>query len=168
MAALRLRRQAAVHTEVGEVGVGVAEGRQLPVEHTDNLLVVAAEDEIVEPVVAVHQRHSAVIGGQVLLQPVRERIHGCNLVGLGVGVLASPTLQLAGKVVAGSAVVAKAALVDIDGVNGSQYRGHLLVDAAALAVVCSALQCRIPVDIAVEVLHQIKLCPGDTEVAAQM
>ena len=58
-------RQPPLHALIGEVGEGMAERRQLPVEHRDHARRILGEDHVVQPEVAMHQRDPAVVGRHV-------------------------------------------------------------------------------------------------------
>ena len=91
---------------IGEIGERIAERRQLPVQHRDDARRVARDDQVVEPIVAVHQPRRP--GRRdVPRQPVDQPLHLLDLFRFGSAVLLRPALDLARDVVLAFAEIAK-------------------------------------------------------------
>ena len=124
-------RQPPVEHEEGEVGAGVAQRRHLPVDDGGHLVGVVRED-VVEPVVPVHDPRSARLAGA--LHPGREPVG--KLVGRGPlgreGLLhlPAPPADLSGEEPLGSPEVREADLPRIDGVQGGKGVDHPFADRA--------------------------------------
>src|SRR3546814_5230679 len=79
----------------------MAQCGQFPVQQGDGARGIGVEHQVVDAVVAVHQANLAVVGRQMLRQPVDQRIHGGYRFGLGVAVLLAPAGDLPREIVAG-------------------------------------------------------------------
>ncbi len=123
-----------MHALIGEVGEGVAERRQFPVEHRQNLGLAGCEDHVVQPIVAMHQRDTAVIGRHMRLQPGDQPVHVGDRAGFRGAVLAGPAGELAFEIIAGFAEIAEPDRFDIDVVQCGQRGVHGVVDRRALLV----------------------------------
>ena len=104
-----------VDHQQADVGEGVAERADLPVEHGDHVAVVA-DHAVVEPVVAVDDRRRALLGDATPAGARGPRRVG-QLAGLRLLPLAVPPLQLAGDVALPAAEVAQPDRIDVDGVD---------------------------------------------------
>ena len=115
--AVRRAGHAPIHALVGEVGEGVSERRQLPVEHGEEARRIGVENHVVDPPVAVHQRDSTVVDGDIPAEPVDEPLHVVDRCGFARAILLGPALQLPGEVAAGLSVVGKSGRSHVDGVE---------------------------------------------------
>ena len=69
------------HQMIAEIGERIAERRQFPVEHRHDLRLVRRDDEIVEPVVAMHQPRRPA-RRNMRRQPFDQPLHGVDRFGL--------------------------------------------------------------------------------------
>jgi hypothetical protein len=113
----------------------VAECRQLPVEHGADAITVFGEQQVVEPVVAMNQADAAVVRRRIGRQPVDERVHRGDRIGLRGAVLLRPARNLSFEIVARVAEVGEADGVDINGMQLCQHAIHLVVNSCAARVV---------------------------------
>ena len=101
------RRNVPAHAVIGEIGERVAKGRKLPVENREDARLGRMEDQVVHPVVAVHDRR-LLARRNVRRQPVDQTVHRVDTLRLRGVVLLAPAADLAFEVVAGLAVVRQA------------------------------------------------------------
>ena len=163
------RRDVPGHRVVAEVGDRVAERRQLPVQHRQHPRLGRMEDQVVEPVVAMHHRDLRVVArgrGQVRRQPVDQPVHLGNRLGDRGLVLTAPARDLALEVAARAAVVAQADRQRIDPVQRGDHPVHLVVDRAALGR-RHARQRLVPQHPALDMLHQVEGAADHRLVLAQ-
>ena len=66
------------------------------------------EDHVVDPPVAVHQRHAPVVGRDPLAKPVDQPLHVLQPGRLARPILLAPALQLADEIASGLPEVGKA------------------------------------------------------------
>lgn len=154
-------------------------GGQFPVQHRANpgrWRIVArsrtgcgrgdrGKDEVVEPKVAVHQA-TFLVRGDVVWQPGDKLVHRGDRLGLGTEILACPTVDLTGKVVARLAEVGQPHLRRVDPVKLGNGLVHCEVDRAPLRRRHSA-QTLIPVHLPLHKLHHIKRATDHRLVLAQ-
>src|SRR4051794_38381163 len=120
------------------VGEGVAEGAELPVDHGGDL-AARTEDHVVEAVVAVDDGCRALLG-----DPRRERLVDAvdrrQPARLRLLPLTVPAVELAGDVLLLAAEVAEAGRVGVDGMDLDQGVGDALADRSAVTFVGECLR----------------------------
>ena len=140
-AAERSVRDVPGHAVVAEIGQGVAQGRQFPVQHRDDARLVGVEHQVVQAVVAVDDGNHALVarrGRDVRRQPFDQLFHLGNGLAHGTGtvggslVLLAPAADLPVEVISGLAVAGQAPVGEFHGVQGGDDAVHLVVDFAAL------------------------------------
>ena len=144
----------------------MAERRQFPIEHGEQARLGRMENHIVEPVVAVDDRHAAVVSRRIAGEPGDEIVHRGNRLGFGGAVLVGPALELALEIGAGAAEVGQA---DPGGIERGQRREravHLVVDFRAV-LARDFRQVRLPEDAALDALHDVEGRADDAVVLAQ-
>ena len=127
-----LRIRAPLHALVGNIREGMAERREFPVEHGEQARCCRMEDHVVEAIVAVDDRHAAVVFRHAVGEPGDERIHRRDRSGFRCAILIRPALELAFEIGAGRPKSPKA---DAGGIGGREFRQsavHLVVDLAAI------------------------------------
>ena len=138
-----------------DIGERMAERRKLPVEDADDPGFGRMEHQVAEPEVAMGDRHPAVILRQVRRQPFGQRLQIGNRLAGGLVKLLRPAGDLALEIVSRTAVIGKADLVGLHGMELRQRLGHAEIDAAAL-LRREIRQGRVLEDAAVEPLHQVE------------
>ena len=106
-------RHGPLHQEIGEVGHGIAERRQFPVEHRLHPRLGRMEDHVVEAIVAMHHR-DALLLGQRARQPLDQLLDFGNVLGLGGAILLGPAVDLAREIISGPAEIGKPDLLRIE------------------------------------------------------
>src|SRR5262245_30977025 len=91
-------RHGPLHEEVSEVGHGIAERRQFPIQHRQHARFRRMEDHVVEAVVAVNDR-DALLRRHCLGQPFGELLEFRDVLGFGGAVLLGPAVDLAGEII---------------------------------------------------------------------
>src|SRR5688572_6474986 len=97
-AAERLRRKVIRQAVIRKIGEWMAKRRKFPIDNRDNARLSRMEDEIFDPIVAVHDG-DLVTGWNVLGQPRHQTVHRRNLVGLGRDVLLAPAPDLTSVII---------------------------------------------------------------------
>jgi len=111
----------------------MAERRELPVEHRENLRLARIKDQVVEPVVAVHDR-GFLARGNVLRQPFDQLVHRLDFLQLGSLVLLRPARDLALEIVAGPAEILQPDRAEVDRVQQRDHPVHLVPDRLPLGL----------------------------------
>ena len=143
---------------VAEVGDRVAQRRQLPVQHRQHPRLGGVKNQVVQPVVAVHDADQAVIArlvGDVRRQPGDQLVHFGDGLGDGGNVLLAPAANLPFEVVAGLAVPSQSLFSKLHRVQGRNDAVHLVVDGASL-VVAHAWERLVPQHAPLHELHDVK------------
>ncbi len=144
------------HAVVAEVGQRMAQRGQLPVEDGQHARLARVEDQVVEPVVAVHDAGDLFrLVRHVLRQPVDQAVHGRDRLGLRQFVLLAPALDLAREVVARLAVVGQADGGVVHAVQRGDHAVHFVVDRRALGA-GHAGQGLVPQHAALHELHDVE------------
>mmetsp|Transcript_14695 Transcript_14695/g.47184 ORF Transcript_14695/g.47184 Transcript_14695/m.47184 type:complete len:801 (-) Transcript_14695:62-2464(-) len=116
-----------------QIGGGVAERRQLPVEHRDHLGRIVREDAIVDAQVAMHKRGQRVVaGGQRLRQPREQLLKSGVGLRLRGTVLRRPHLRLPRHVASLLPKVAKPGRLVVNSMQRGDRRQEAAVQRAAL------------------------------------
>jgi len=103
---VRKARHGPLHQQIGEVGHGIAERRQLPVQHRLHPRLGGMEDHVVEAVVAMDDRNALLLRNG-FRQPLRQLFEFGNVLRLGRAVLLGPAIDLPRKIIAGFAEIAE-------------------------------------------------------------
>ena len=159
-------RQAPLHALIGEIGEGMAERRQFPVEHRQEARRVGGEDHVVDAPVSVHQRDPAVVRRRVGAEPVDQAIHVDDLARLAGAILLGPALQLPREIIAGFTVVGETRRGDVDRVQLRQRLVHGVIDRRALDRIGFRHR-RVPEDAPLDMGHEIEDRADDGFVLAQ-
>ncbi len=157
-AAKALGRDVPSHAVIREIRERIAERRQFPVEHREHARRVRVEDQVVEPIVAVHDRHARVapgFGAQMLRQPIDQPAHRIDRLGFRREILLAPARDLAREIVARLAVIGEPDRLRIDRMQRGDHAVHFVVVAAALGG-RHAGQRRIPQHAAVDERHHVE------------
>ena len=146
------------HAVVAEVGQGVADGRQLPIQHRHQPGLGGVEDQVVEPVVAMHDAGLAAVagtGGQVAWQPGHQAVHLGDGLGDRGRVLLAPAADLTLEIVAGTAKIGQTDRTNVHVVQACQHPVHLVVEGPSF---CrrQARQRLLPEHPALDKVHQVE------------
>jgi hypothetical protein len=114
---------------IHEVGIRIAERREFPVEDRHHLEPVTTHDQVIEAVIAVHERRAGG-WGHVVRKPGDQPIHLRDRLGLAQPILLRPALHLPGDVALGSPEIRKPDGGRIEGVQPGDGRVHGVVDGA--------------------------------------
>ena len=154
---------------VAEVGQGMAQRRQFPIQHRDHARLRRMENQVVEPEVAVHDaghslsaRHRRNMGWQ----PFHQAIHIGHRLGRRGHVLPAPTADLPLEIITWAAVVGEPVFGISDAVEAADHAVHLVVHGGAL-LRRTVGQRLVPKDPALHELHHIKGAPDHRFVFAQ-
>ena len=157
------------HGVVAEVGQGMAQGGEFPIEHGDHARLRRVENQVVEPEIAVHDtrhalgaRHCRNMGGQ----PCHQAVHLHDGLCHRGRVLLAPTTDLPLEIIAGAAVVGQPVFGVRDAVQAADYAVHLVVNSSAF-LRRTVGQRLVPKDPALHELHDIKGASDDRFVFAQ-
>mmetsp|Transcript_71836 Transcript_71836/g.233458 ORF Transcript_71836/g.233458 Transcript_71836/m.233458 type:complete len:245 (+) Transcript_71836:412-1146(+) len=160
----------------------MAQGGKLPVQHGSDLGVLRMDDQIAQPEVAVHDAGGLLQAGRERLQPLPKHLHAIRLPSEAIllrgfhdnlvlsPVVSGPSLNLAGGIVAGLAIVLEAQLFVVQRVQRRQNPVHIPEQRRAL--LCSKSgQAGTRIFQVVEdpprnVLHNIKVLPQDRGILA--
>ena len=143
-----------------DVGEGIAESRELPVEHRADLVV--DEGEVAGLRVAVHQRDPARLFGLLGDQLRQQSFERGQRTTLHAPQFATPVFELAGQEVAAVAQESEARRLRIDAVDGRDLLDHAERHARdALGRVVQLLGHTPLVHGAVEPLHHVELTAED-------
>jgi hypothetical protein len=149
---------------IGEVGQGMAERRQLPIQQPDHPRLGRVEHHIVEPEIAMAQA-DLVASRNMVRQPLGEPVDRRVGTGLRALPLPGPACDLALEIIAGLAIVAKVLGRPIDPVQPGQRVCHAKVDRSSF---CrrQRRQGRRPEDAAAQALHHIERRADDGRILA--
>ena len=127
------------------------EGGDLPVEHRYHPGLFGIHDAVADPVIAVYD--TGLVGlGNVGGQPLHERLHGGDSIGLRGLVLLGPARNLARIVVARAAETLEAQRQGIEAVDRSQRLHRVLEERSALFGTKTG-EARVRDDASLHVLH---------------
>ena len=129
------RRNMPSHAVVAEIGQWMTQGRQLPIEHREHARLGGVKDQVIQPVVAMHDGGFAFVprtGGNVCGQPFDEAIHLLNRLNDRSLILLAPAANLALKIVARFAIGRQALRRKVNGMQSGLHAVHLAIDCAAL------------------------------------
>ena len=138
----RETRHGPLHQEIGEVGHGIAERRQFPVQHRLHARFRRMENHVVETVVAVDDR-GAHLRRHGFRQPLGELLEFRNVLGFRGAVLLGPAIDLAREIIAGLAEITQPDFLGIEHVEFCQ-RLDLAGEDLAAGIRRLARQRRIP------------------------
>ena len=111
----------------------MSEGRKLPVKNGDHPGFGRMEQQIADPEIAVAERHETVIGRQIGNKPAVKVLDRLDRAGRRGPVLSVPARDLAMKVGAGFAEIAKAHRIGTNRVHRGHRVGDRHPDAAPLS-----------------------------------
>jgi hypothetical protein len=143
---------------VSEVGEGMAEGRQFPVEHGKHARLGQVEDHVVAAIVAVDDARFGIRTGRrdVARKPFDQPVHRLDPPGLDVAeILLRPAADLSLEIVSGLAVVAEARRLRIDLVKPGDGRVHR-VEIGRAVIVRDLREIGLPEDPPFDHLHYVK------------
>ena len=145
----------------------MAQRGQLPVEQRNCTRRVVVEDQVIEPEVAVHQRHAAVFFGNIVGQPRHQLFHWCDALHFRSAILARPALVLPLKIIAGLAVVGEPGCFDVNAVKGCKDPVHFVINCSALHLFDARYR-GVPEDPSVAVLHDIEQGADQVAIVAEV
>ena len=161
------RRHAVHHEVVDEVGDGIAERRQFPVEDGADLRLGGVEDHVVAAIVAVEHARFAAVGGEVLAEPVDHAVHRGDAAGLGIAeILLRPAADLAFDEARRATVIGEANRSRVDAVQLGDGGVHRVEVGGAGGGGEAGEPC-VPDDAAVDHVHDEKGGAEDALVLAQ-
>ena len=154
------RRDVEGQAVVREVSHRVAEGAELPVQHGEDARLRGVEDEVVQPVVAVHDDRAlvAVRVGDALLQPSREALHAAHLLSPARAVLPAPPADGALRIAAVRSELLQPNGLGIDRVQRAEHLRHGAVHREAL-LPPHPREVRLLEHAPFDILHDVELLP---------
>ncbi len=124
-------RQMITHAKIRQIDEGMAQRRQLPVQHRQDSRFAWVKYRVIEPEIAVHDS-GFLVGGNVLRQPLDEPLHGVDRFGCRGAILLRPARHLTLDVAAGLAVITQARGGVVHRVQRGDDPRHFIVDGTAL------------------------------------
>src|SRR5205823_8264053 len=113
-----------------EVREWIAERRKLPIENREYFLAGSSHDEIVDPIVAVHDRDAG-LRRQGRWQPNDQSLGHLDSVGLGCPILLDPARDLTLEEIAGTTERRKAGGLRVDPMKRRERIDHAVINDRA-------------------------------------
>ena len=96
-----------IEHQIAEIGNRIAERRKLPIKHSDNAVLRAMKDGVIEPVIPVHDR-TFMLRRDCFREPFDERFHLGLMLCFGEFILLGPATDLTRAIIIGLAKIAHA------------------------------------------------------------